>query len=57
MLISRLVSSSALKIEGVCSSGWLWTDNIPEDRTLHDHSCENFKSYVYLKHFWEYVIT
>jgi hypothetical protein len=43
--------SSTLKMEAICSSKtsvqsqWTTRRHIPEDDTLHNHSCENLKSY------------
>jgi hypothetical protein len=39
-----------LKMEAICSSGTVETQrttqrHIPEDDTLHNHGCENLKSY------------
>jgi hypothetical protein len=51
MLVSRLTYSLTLKIEATCSSktsvDFWWTTwrYTPEDRTLHNHRCENIKSY------------
>jgi hypothetical protein len=50
MVISGLAYSSALKLEETYSSetvDFQWTTwcYIPEDRTLHNHCCENLKSY------------
>jgi hypothetical protein len=52
-LISYLAYSLTLKMEATCSSkmsvDFEWTTQryIPEDRTLHNHCCENLKSYNY----------
>jgi hypothetical protein len=51
MLVSRSAYSSTLKMEAMCFSQTLvdfqWTTwhYIPEDSTLHNHHCENLKSY------------
>jgi plasmid replication initiation protein len=51
-LVSCLAYSSTLKIEKTHSSetvaNFEWTTwcYIPEDRTLHNHHCENLKSYI-----------
>jgi hypothetical protein len=52
-LVSCLAYSSTLKMEATCSSGisvgfqWTtWCCYIPEARTLHNHHCENLKSYT-----------
>jgi hypothetical protein len=48
-----LPPSSTLKIEVTCFSEmsvdfqWTTWHYIPEDRTLHNHCCENVKSYSY----------
>jgi hypothetical protein len=49
-LVSCLAYSSTPKMEGQCSEtsvAFQWTTQryIPEDRTLHNHRCENLKSY------------
>jgi hypothetical protein len=45
-----LAYSSTLKMEAVCSNvGWLsadYTAYIPDESTLHNHRCENLKSYI-----------
>jgi hypothetical protein len=49
-MISRLAYSSALKMEAIYPSEmsvdfhWTTWRCIPEERTLHDHRCENLKS-------------
>jgi hypothetical protein len=50
MLVSCSDYYSTLKMEAICSSeasvNVQWPRlYIPEDRTLHNHRCENFKSY------------
>jgi hypothetical protein len=53
MLISYVAYSSTLKMEAMCSSKmsvyfeWTTQQYIPEDRILHNHQCENLKSYNY----------
>jgi hypothetical protein len=49
-----LAYSMILKMEVTCSSE-TWVDfqqaawrYVPEDRNLHNHCCENLKSYVYV---------
>jgi hypothetical protein len=52
MLVSLLAYSSSLKMEATCSSEILFDFqritrcSIPEDRTLHNHCCEDLKSYI-----------
>jgi hypothetical protein len=52
MLVSCSAYSSALKMEAICSSGTSVDSQrttrgyIPEDGTLHNHRCENRKSYI-----------
>jgi hypothetical protein len=52
MRIACFAYPSNLKIEATCSSetpaDFQWTiwGYIPEDRTLHNAGCENFKSYI-----------
>jgi hypothetical protein len=52
MLVSCLAYSSTLKMEAICFSKmsvdfqhttWPYA---PEDSTLHNHHCENLKSYI-----------
>jgi hypothetical protein len=52
----RQVSREPLKMEETCSSETsvdfqqtTWHD-IPEDRSLHNHRCESFKSYIVFKY-------
>jgi hypothetical protein len=51
-LVSYLAYSSTLKMEAICSSeisvGFQRTTRryLPEDGTLHNHRCENLKSYI-----------
>jgi hypothetical protein len=51
MLVSCMAYSSTLKMEVTCSSETLvhvplnTECHIPEDRTIHNHRCENLKSY------------
>jgi hypothetical protein len=51
ILVSWLAYTSALNMVATCSSetsvdfGRTTRRNIPGDRTLHGHRCENFKSY------------
>jgi hypothetical protein len=51
MLVSWLAYSSILKMEVIRSSGmpvdfnWATQHDVSEDRTLHNHHCENLKSY------------
>jgi hypothetical protein len=53
--VSCLAYSSTLKMEASSSSEtsvgfWLTTlSSIPEDSTLHNHRCENFKSYILIR--------
>jgi hypothetical protein len=52
MLVSCIAYSSTLKMEAMCSSetsGYFQRTThryIPENRTLHNHSCENLKFYI-----------
>jgi hypothetical protein len=52
MLVSCLSYSSTLKMEATCSPGTsvdfqrASRRHIPEDRTLHNHRCQNLKSYI-----------
>jgi hypothetical protein len=52
LLVLAEIISSALKMEAICSSEmWVATQqttrgHIPEDDTLHNHHCENLKSYT-----------
>jgi hypothetical protein len=52
ILVFAELISSTLKMEAVCSSETLVETqqtmgrHIPEDETLHKHSCENLKSYM-----------
>jgi hypothetical protein len=54
MLLSCSAYFLTLKMEAICSSEksvhFQWTTRryIPEDRTLHNHCCENLKSYIFL---------
>jgi hypothetical protein len=51
LLVLAEIISSILKMETICSSGTLVATqqttrrHIPEDDTLHNHRCENLKSY------------
>jgi hypothetical protein len=51
-LVSRLAYSSTLNMEVTRSSemsvDFQWTIRrcVPEDRTVHNHSCENRRSYI-----------
>jgi hypothetical protein len=42
----RLAYSLALKLVAFQRTTW---HCIPEDRTLHNHNCENLKPYIYFK--------
>jgi hypothetical protein len=52
MLVSWLAYSSTLKMKATCSPktslNFQWTTwpSFPEDRTIHNHCCENLKSYT-----------
>jgi hypothetical protein len=54
-LVSCLAYSLTLKMEAMCSSEmsvdlqWTTRHYIPEDRTLHNHCCENLKPYTDLR--------
>jgi hypothetical protein len=52
MQASALVYSSTMKMEATCSSETLadfqLRHYIPKERTLHNHRCENLKSYTIL---------
>jgi hypothetical protein len=52
LLVLAETNSSTLKMEAICSSETsvetqqITQHHIPEDVTLHNHHCENLKSYV-----------
>jgi hypothetical protein len=54
LLVGLLDFSSTLKMEALCSSETpiatqrTTRRHIPEDDTLHNHRCENLKSYILL---------
>jgi hypothetical protein len=54
LLILAEIISSTLKMEAICSSETSVATqqttrrHIPEDDTLHNHRCENLKSYIYV---------
>jgi hypothetical protein len=49
MLLSSLAYSSILRVEAIYNAGWLtgYTAFIPQDKTLHNHRCENLKFDIY----------
>jgi hypothetical protein len=55
MLVSFVVYSLILKVEDICSSETsvvferTTLCSIPEDRTLHNHRCENLKPFKLLR--------
>jgi hypothetical protein len=54
MVLAEIISST-LKMEAICSSETsvetqhTTRRHIPEDDTLHNHRCENLKSYIVFK--------
>jgi hypothetical protein len=64
LLVLAEIISSTLKMEAICSSETsvateqITRRHIPEDDTLHNHSCENLKSYqLQSLFFWRRTIT
>jgi hypothetical protein len=52
-LVSCSAYSSTPKMEAICSSEtvdfqWITQRYIPEDSTLHNHCCEDLKSYIWM---------
>jgi hypothetical protein len=60
VLVSCSAYSLTLKMEAMFlqNIGWLSTDYTalyPKDRTLHNHWCENLKSYMVVWVYWNYI--
>jgi hypothetical protein len=62
LLVGLLDFSSTLKMEAICSSETsvatqrTTRPHIPEDDTLHNHGCENLKSYIILEPFPNHLL-